>query len=173
MLLAIAAVVIGGVLTLYLSTSSQRKITDTTTLVVSAVQKLSDLYQGKKMDGLDGQTAVAFGALPATYRDGNDSYNLPIDPAKMTFGATAFSPGPNLGIIHVGPLTSEQCIALGKLDLGEVVKYVIINTQADFTGKTEADLAAQSVKDAQGEVPIAALGQACTDDAYVHYYLTN
>ncbi|WP_434387829.1 hypothetical protein [Melittangium boletus] len=162
-------------MTLYISTSSQRKLTDTSTLVVSAVQKISDLFQGKDLKALTGQVAVAFGALPASYKDGDDSYNLPIPKAKMTFGATAFSPGPNLGIINVGPLSSDECISLGKLSLGDVVKYIIVDTQAGFMVKPEAELAAQSVKKAQGDVPIAALATACGSDspAYVHYYLTN
>ncbi|MBM7118568.1 hypothetical protein [Archangium primigenium] len=171
--LAIAGVVIGGVVVLYLSTSNQRKITDTSQLIVSAVQKISDLFQGKNMKELTGQVAVDFGALPKTYADGNARYDLPIAPAKMTFGATDFSPGRNLGVISVGPLASDQCIALGKLDLGDVVKYVTVSTQAVFTEKSEADLAARSVKNAQGDVPIAALGKACTEDSYVSYYLQN
>lgn len=174
MVLAIAAVVIGGAMALYLSTSNQRKTTETTQLVVSAVQKLSDLYQGQDMKGLTGQIAVAFGVLPKTYQADAESYHLPLANAKMTFGATAFDPGPNFGIIQVGPLTTEACMALGKLELGSVVKYVIIdNTQADFRATAETELAARSVKDAQGEVTVSALSKDCTAGSFVRYYLTN
>ncbi|WP_146210331.1 type II secretion system protein [Vitiosangium sp. GDMCC 1.1324] len=175
MLLAIAAVVIGGMMTLYLSTSNQRKLTDTEALTVSAVQRISDLYEGKSMRGFDNRTAVALGALPSSYEAADGSgYNLPIANAKMTFGSTNFSPGPDLGIIHVGPLSSEACIALGKLNLGDVVKYVIVNKDADFTGTDKAALATQSIKDINGDISISVISSACADgSSYVHYYLTD
>lgn len=174
MVLAIAAVVIGGVMTLYLSTSNQRKITETTTLVVSAVQKISDLLQGKDMRELTGQVALAYGVLPKTYEAVDvEGYNLPITNARMTFGATDFTSGPNFGIIHVGPLDTDACISLGKLNLGEVVKYVVIDKAADFVGTSEADLAAHSVKDLSGDVTIVAVSGACDSKSFVNYYVTN
>ncbi|WP_152622373.1 hypothetical protein [Archangium violaceum] len=171
--LAIAAVVIWGAMTLYLSTSNQRRITDTQTLVVSAVQKVSDLYAGRDISGFNGQIAVAFGVLPESYKADTESYNLPIANAKMTFGATAFHPGPNFGIITTGPLTPESCIALGKLNLGDVVKYVTVDKYVGFTGTDATALSRQSIKDANGDIPIAAISAACEDGSYVHYFLTN
>lgn len=173
MILAIAAVVIGGVLTLYLLTSNQRKITDTEALTVSAVQEISDLYAGKSMRGFNNTTAMALGVLPSNYKTADGSgYNLPITNAKMTFGSTNFSPGPDLGIIHVGPLSSEACIKLGKLNLGDVVKYVIVNKDADFTETDKAALATQSIKDTNGDISISAISSACADgSSHVHYYL--
>ena len=106
-----------------------------------------------------------------------ESSDLPIDHAKLTFGATDFKPGPNFGVAHVGPLDSEACIALGSGEPVDVVKYVVVNKEADFTGSSQADLAApHSVKDPGGHISIADVSAICKsgpDGFYVHYYFMN
>jgi hypothetical protein len=64
------------------------------------------------------------GRIPTSMRtsNANGGFKLPIGDARITFTSEG-----EYGIIAMAPLTSEQCLAVAKLDLGDVVSFIAIN----------------------------------------------
>jgi hypothetical protein len=67
------------------------------------------------------------GRIPTSMRtsNANGGFKLPIGDARMT----ATSKG-DYALIAIGPVNSDACIALAKLNLGDVVSFITINSNA-------------------------------------------
>ncbi|MBM7118566.1 hypothetical protein I3V78_33990 [Archangium primigenium] len=171
MVLALAAVVIGGVLTLYLSTSNQRKNTESIAAALSGVQRLLALLAGTKADphAFTADNIVIHRAriLPEEYwrpddasvPNGAGKYVLPNGAGVTVYPAT--ESGPPGGLIWSMTFKdAKSCMAVGKENL---FADSLLVQDAQTGGRTQTIRS----RDASGKIAfdMRALVQACADPA--------